>query len=552
MNREGVIITMEYFTIINQSIREKFALLEDCPYELYINFCLKFGEAYGYFALSQILVIYLHEEYNISDIHAGMIYGFWGACITFWGFITSCFNDYFGVRKSLLIGFTISCISNILLALNQNLFFFYIILFGLLPIGNSIGIPMLTVGIKRYTTRKNRGFAYGLFYAVMNIAALASGPVVDFFNVIVCPSHSSCSSTYRHDQQETSSVTTNSTMTASSATGPNRLITGNRLVIWSVVIVYFLAWMITFFYLREIRVDDKDEEEEEEEEPLEGVNKDEENQTIGPDSSHMLLTSHNNHGKTRRVVNRKPRQANSSSSITSSIAVYSSLQVMDGDADDIIQEKDIELTSYKREKGQYSHLSNHDDPDSDVILLPFPQSSGSSSINKEDEEQHHSSPKPIPKIVSVYTFVYEIISSLTFWRFCLLTLFLINLNTIFRHVDATLPTYLLRCFGPNYPKGMIYSINPMMIIWLTPTVAAFTSHWPHFDMIKYGGYVSAISPLFLVFSASTWAVVLFMVLLSLGEAIWSPRLYDYTMSIAPEVISPSIIFLFIVGNPFVI
>jgi hypothetical protein len=38
-----------------------------------------------------------------------------------------------------------------------------------------MGIPMLTVGIKRYTTVLNRGFAFGLFYSVMNIAAFVSG-----------------------------------------------------------------------------------------------------------------------------------------------------------------------------------------------------------------------------------------------------------------------------------------------------------------------------------------------------------------------------------------
>jgi hypothetical protein len=32
-----------------------------------------------------------------------------------------------------------------------------------------------------------------------------------------------------------------------------------------------------------------------------------------------------------------------------------------------------------------------------------------------------------------------------------------------------------------------------------------------------------------------WATVMFVVFVSLGEAIWSPRWYDYSMSVAPEV-----------------
>lgn len=53
-------------------------------------------------------------------------------------------------------------------------------------------------------------------------------------------------------------------------------------------------------------------------------------------------------------------------------------------------------------------------------------------------------------------------------------------------------------------------------------------------MIHHGTYVSALSVFFLAFSTSLPACVFFVITLSIGEAIWSPRLYDYTTSIAPE------------------
>ena len=79
-----------------------------------------------------------------------------------------------------------------------------------------------------------------------------------------------------------------------------------------------------------------------------------------------------------------------------------------------------------------------------------------------------------------------------------------------------------------------YSV-PLYCVASNIVVAAMTTKFAHYDMIKYGGYVSAASPFFLVIATQTWAVVMFVVTLSLGEAIWSPRTYDYTMSIAPEV-----------------
>ena len=52
-----------------------------------------------------------------------------------------------------------------------------------LPFSNCLGIPVLTVGIRRYTTNENRGFAFGLFYVVMNIGALIAGPFFFFVSL---------------------------------------------------------------------------------------------------------------------------------------------------------------------------------------------------------------------------------------------------------------------------------------------------------------------------------------------------------------------------------
>merc|ERR1712113_787124 len=53
-------------------------------------------------------------------------------------------------------------------------------------------------------------------------------------------------------------------------------------------------------------------------------------------------------------------------------------------------------------------------------------------------------------------------------------------------------------------------------------------------MIHIGSYVSASSVFIMAFSTSIWSSIVFVVVLSLGEALWSPRLNDYTMSIVKE------------------
>ena len=113
----------------------------------------------------------------------------------------------------------------------------------------------------------------------------------------------------------------------------------------------------------------------------------------------------------------------------------------------------------------------------------------------------------IPLAKSPIQTLLELTHSPTFWRFSAFTLILINLKAVFRHLDATLPTYLVRTFGDDVPKGIIYSINPFIIIFLTPLVSALTTNYAHYDMIKWGSYLTAFSPFFPAFSSSIWASV---------------------------------------------
>jgi proton-dependent oligopeptide transporter, POT family len=79
--------------------------------------------------------------------------------------------------------------------------------------------------------------------------------------------------------------------------------------------------------------------------------------------------------------------------------------------------------------------------------------------------------------------------------------------------------------GCDAPYGTIYAINPGMIIVLVPLVSLLTANVPHFDMVHYGSYISASSPfwIYLISSPLVLGPILFVVQLSLGEAVWSPR-----------------------------
>jgi len=94
--------------------------------------------------------------------------------------------------------------------------------------------------------------------------------------------------------------------------------------------------------------------------------------------------------------------------------------------------------------------------------------------------------------------------------------------------------------GPFPPASLSLTRSPSVslppsISFLVPLAGAATSHIQPFDLIHYGSYLTALSPLWVVaFPASLPAVGAFVATLSLGEAVWSPPWYTYSMQAAPD------------------
>ena len=160
-----------------------FTSLKNSPPELYKVYALKFLDSYSYFSFSIIFTLFLSDDFGYSDIQAGTIYGAWGAMITVYGFCTGFLVDNFGVSKSLKLGYGLSLLARCGIFWTTSRTMLLIHIYGTLPLGSCLGIPVLMTGIRRYTHEQNRGFAFGIFYVVMNVAALISGPIVDILTI---------------------------------------------------------------------------------------------------------------------------------------------------------------------------------------------------------------------------------------------------------------------------------------------------------------------------------------------------------------------------------
>lgn len=151
-----------------------------------------------------------------------------------------------------------------------------------------------------------------------------------------------------------------------------------------------------------------------------------------------------------------------------------------------------------------------------------------------DEAQLASGESAEKKRSAPWVVFREVVGESTFWRFMALVSLLVLVKLIFQHAHLTWPKYALREFGSDFDFASYWAINPAMIILLTPLATAFTRRRSAFTSIVAGAFLSAVSVLFMAVSTTVAASVAFIVTLSLGEVLWSPRLYEYTATIAPK------------------
>lgn len=143
---------------------------------------------------------------------------------------------------------------------------------------------------------------------------------------------------------------------------------------------------------------------------------------------------------------------------------------------------------------------------------------------------------------------WSVIRESAFWRFMLFLLIVVGVKLVFEHWHAISPKYYLRVIGPEAPVGTLNSLNGWVIciglVISTPIVARFKL----FNVMFVGMCISAASVLIpvippsLLFGTDPEAIVrgyytlivAQIIMFSIGEVIWSPRLFEYTAAIAPK------------------
>ena len=120
-------------------------------------------------------------------------------------------------------------------------------------------------------------------------------------------------------------------------------------------------------------------------------------------------------------------------------------------------------------------------------------------------------------------------------RFIFFIFILLPVRTLFAHQFLTLPDYVMRFFpesiGARYE--WFQGLNPLIIVIFVPLIAAFTRKANIVNMMIIGTAVSALTTFILVPGPNLTTLILYVVLWSFGEAIWSSRFLEYVANLAP-------------------
>ncbi len=417
----------------SQGFLSKFTVLKTAPRELWIIYLTKVFEIIAYGVMTSIFVLFLSSDIGLSDQSAGIYIAVWSSIVTVTTILVGPLTDSIGVKKTLFFGFLFCVLSRFLVAFNTEIFSLSILGFIPLALGHAMMIPVMTAAMKQYSSPEQRPMAFSLYYTLMNVGFLFSGPIIDFFR------------------------------------NPERMgETGGWVVpfinfhISTYQFLFFVAFIATI--------------------------------------PGLILVS---------------------------------FFMRDG----VLVEDDGSITVSKKKKEKYSSFS-------DSVVLPM-KKAGKDTIKTFGE------------------LIYE----KSFQRFLLLLLLIVGVKLTFYHMHFTFPKYAIRILGEGAKFGTVWGfLNPFVIIVLVPILGAVTQKVTAYKMLLIGTTFSAIS-IFMIalpwqlfeplvdtwlgkFIWSWWlgidpglgaevlsryiSISFFVLIFSIGESIWSPRLYEYTASVAPR------------------
>jgi MFS family permease len=130
-----------------------------------------------------------------------------------------------------------------------------------------------------------------------------------------------------------------------------------------------------------------------------------------------------------------------------------------------------------------------------------------------------------------------------FWRFTALVTLLLGVRSVFLYLGVLHPKFWTRVIGEDAQIGVLQAFNPILVIIGLILLIPILHRYSVYKMLVYGALITSLSMFIIAIppfggydvAKFTYATtIVFLVFLTIGELIWSPRLQEYTAAIAPQ------------------
>ena len=482
------------------------------PRELYLLYFTKLTEYSAYGSASAIMVLFLQNDVMMNgqalgDSNGYLYYTVWTLSATIITMMVGAVCDTIGVKKCLLVGAVMLMVARFFTPLTQDVVWVTILGFIPLAIGFAITGPVLKVGIKKFTTMKQATLGFGLFYTLMNVGFAIGAEIADYF---------------RDAYGDSGSV---------DVLGVN--LTTYQLIIF----IGFLLNIPDFIAIVIMR---------------EGAEMTENGLKVPTEKKEDtgLLQKLIDSRLTRRAIMNKEL-------INTTIATIGVAAV------------GYALYHFKVHAWKVNVVPVGKYIWSFVAVGAFLAITGVTYALLSIIGTYNSPFDRVMKSVRDATegTIVQLKENFTerpFWIYMAMLGILTFVRLTFYIFHLMFPAYAIRVFGADFPVASIFgTLNPVMIVFLVPLISALTINIRSYTMLLIGTALSAAS-VFLCFMPETIAItlsnswfgtwvfdywleapvgnqdpfmmslVVFIMVFTVGEAIWSPRLMQFSAEIAPR------------------
>ena len=473
------------------------------PRELYLMFFTKLTEYSAYGAASYTFILYLSKDIGLGDSGAAAYYTVFSLVMTMTVMIVGAVCDTIGVKKTLIIGTFMLLTARLFMPLTTDIYL--TTLLGFLPFALGVAItgPVLKVGIKKFTTTESATLGFGLFYTLMNIGFAVGGWLFDAI---------------RNAYGDGGSVTV-PVLGFEISTYQAILGIGFFINIPDIIAVLFMR---------------------------DGVEMTEKGVVFNKQEQKSLdaLNKELQENKATRLANIKGELIKGIIMLSVIAGIY-------------ILTQELEIVLGKWSLAALVFLGLLASGLTVYASLSFISVFSGGGFERVMHTVRDTADKTVAQLK-------ENFSENSFWIYLFMLGVLVFVRLTFFIFHVMFPTYGIRVFGEGAQVGSIFGVlNPVLIVFLVPLISVLTTKVRSYTMLLIGTALSA-GAVFLCFIPESIALslsngvlgdliydywlgvpvgqrdpfyislVIFIFFFTIGEAIWSPRLMQFSAEIAPK------------------